>query len=600
MKKQQKNGTMLAQKKTSAKPAAKTRSKGSKKAPTKLVKEHGDAGKVALAKVRANLKHRDIELKIYRELGRAAVSATDLTKIFDRLMGYVLKALDADSGTIYLVDECTDELVFEVVKGPGSKDLKGKRLPVGAGIAGEVARSGKAFVSSDLSSEKQWLGKKATYKAENMMAVPIKEKKKVIGVIAVINKSDEEPFTEENLKALKSLSSHFSIVMETRALFTELDRKVGQSRTLQEIGSLLVSTLDEKVVRKRAIEAITGLVHAEVGSLLMVDSLRKELFFEVALGEKGEKLKEVRLKIGEGIAGWVASTGKSVIIHDVTTDKRFLTRVDKKSTFKTKSVLCVPVVVKGTVIGVLQAVNKLKGRFTDDDKDLILLFANQVGIALDNARLYRELREAFYATSESLAEAIEKRDPYTGGHTKRVLGFSLAIGRELKMSTDELENLKLAAVLHDIGKIGIDDDILRKNGRLDDEERALMEQHTKIGADILAYVPQLMDIVPGIYYHHERMDGKGYPTGVKKAKIPLMARIIAVADTFDAMTTTRPYRSGLSTEVAMAELERCSGTQFDTKVVKAFIEAYISGEAEKLADMSSILDTMNIDADSVL
>ncbi|OGQ50800.1 MAG: hypothetical protein A3J24_01675 [Deltaproteobacteria bacterium RIFCSPLOWO2_02_FULL_53_8] len=244
--------------------------------------------------------------------------------------------------------------------------------------------------------------------------------------------------------------------------------------------------------------------------------------------------------------------------------------------------VCVPVEVKGIRIGVIQAINKIGGDFTKADLKLFQLFANQVAIALDNARLYQEIKETFYNTSEALAEAIEKRDPYTGGHTKRVLWYSLAIARHLGMNNDELEKVKLSAVLHDVGKIGIEDAILRKQGPLDERERAVMSMHPKFGGEILKRVPQLSDIVPGMLHHHERYDGLGYPDQLKQEAIPLIARIIAVADTYDAMTTTRPYRKGLSKEVALSELKKYSNVQFDGTVVDAFLRGFDAGEMDNL------------------
>ncbi|MCK5236012.1 MAG: GAF domain-containing protein, partial [Deltaproteobacteria bacterium] len=486
------------------------------------------------------------------------------------------------------------ELIFEVVRGPGAKKLQGKRIPVSKGIAGMVVKRCKPYVSDDLKSEKAWLGRKGAYKGKNMIVAPIKEGTEVVAVLALINKEGGECFTKNDLKCLSSITQHLSIILERRGLFLELNKRLHQDKVLQEVGALLASTLDEKVVRTRAIEAITKLVNANVGSLLMVDDEKKELFFEVALGVKGEMVKELRLKVGEGIAGWVAKYAKPLVINDARSDKRFQSKMDKKSKFNTRNLVCVPVMLKGKVIGVLQAINKSEGNFNDEDASLLTLFSNQVAIALDNARLYSELREAFYATSESLAEAIEKRDPYTGGHTKRVLAFSLAIGIEMALDTEAIDDLKLAAILHDIGKIGIDDAILRKNGRLNDEEFKSMSDHPRIGADIIEYVPKLSRIVPGIYYHHERVDGKGYPKKLKKNKIPLMARIIAVADTYDAMTTTRPYRKSLSEKVAIKELRDCSGTQFDGEVVKAFIKAYKKGIIREYSSMNSIVELVGL------
>lgn len=352
-----------------------------------------------------------------------------------------------------------------------------------------------------------------------------------------------------------------------------LKRKLEQLNTLTELSSLINSTLDPKEIRERAIEAATRLMYAEAGSLLLVDQETGELFFEVALGEKGKKLKEIRLKRGEGIAGWVAENKEPLIIHDVQSDQRFFKSADEKTTFITKNMICVPVQTKEKVIGVLQAINKKKGSFDKEDLEIFGALANQVATAIENANLYEELKEAFYDTIMALVDTIEKRDPYTGGHTKRVMEYSIAIGKAMELSKKELENLRLAAILHDVGKIGVRDDVLLKEEKLNPHELEKMSRHTEYGVEILGYIRQLKDIIPGVRSHHERFDGKGYPDHLDGAEIPIIGRIIAVADTFDAMTTDRPYRKALSVETASEELRNNIGTQFDGEIVNAFLEA---------------------------
>lgn len=357
------------------------------------------------------------------------------------------------------------------------------------------------------------------------------------------------------------------------------EKKVGQLSTLMALSTILNSTLEQKEVRKRAIEAATRLTESEVGSLLLVDEEKNELFFEVALGEKGEKVKEIRLKMGEGIAGWVAKTGEAVIIDDVQNDPRFFKDADKKSSFVTRNMMCVPVKSEGRVIGVLQSINKLKGgKFTKDDLEGFISLADQVAIAIEKSRLYQELRDTFFCAAEALADAIEKRDPYTGGHTKRVLQYSVAIGKYLDLKESELERLRLAAVLHDIGKIGIEDSILRKRDKLNPDEYEKVKQHPVWGAEIMGHIKQLKDVIPGMRYHHERIDGNGYPDHLRNNEIPIIARIISVADTFDAITTERPYQESLSIDVAFKELKGSAGTQFDSRVVEAFLKAYEAGD----------------------
>jgi len=358
-----------------------------------------------------------------------------------------------------------------------------------------------------------------------------------------------------------------------------IEERVERLALLSQLSQILNSTLDEREVRRRAMEAATQLMKAEVGSLLLVDEPKQQIYFDVALGDREEKIKTIYLKMGEGIAGWVAKEGKPLIVNAPEKDPRFFKGVDERTDFKTRNLISVPVKVKEKVIGVLEAINKKGGeKFDKEDLSLFTSLADQVAIALDNSRLYHELEEMFFQTAESLADAIEKRDPYTGGHTQRVTSYSLATANYLPLGHLEKRWLKIASVLHDVGKIGIEDHILRKPERLNPEEFDLIKRHSQMGAEIIEHIRQLKEIVPGVKYHHEQIDGKGYPDGLKGESIPMIAKIVAVADTYDAMTTDRPYRRGLSKETAIEELKRCSGTQFDQEVVNAFIQAYEKGE----------------------
>ena len=357
-----------------------------------------------------------------------------------------------------------------------------------------------------------------------------------------------------------------------------IEEKTERLALLSRLGQILNSTLDPKEVRRRAMEAATQLMEAEVGSLLLIDEEKNQLYFEVALGNKEEAIKTMTLHMGEGIAGWVAKNGEPLIINAPEKDSRFFKGVDERTEFKTNNIICVPVKVKEKAIGVLEAMNKKGGGFDEEDLSLFTSLSDQVAIALDNARLYQELEEMFFQTAESLSDAIEKRDPYTGGHTQRVTAYSLATAKYLPLEPMEMKWLKISSVLHDIGKIGIDDQILRKTERLNSEEFNEIKRHTSMGAEIIDHIKQLRNIIPGVKYHHEQIDGTGYPEGLRGDKIPMIAKIVSVGDTFDAMTTDRPYRRALGKEMAINELRRCSGTQFDQNVVEAFIRAYQAGE----------------------
>jgi HD-GYP domain-containing protein (c-di-GMP phosphodiesterase class II) len=189
-----------------------------------------------------------------------------------------------------------------------------------------------------------------------------------------------------------------------------------------------------------------------------------------------------------------------------------------------------------------------------------------------------------------LAEAIEKKNHYTGGHTKRVVYYALCIAKYLQLTSEQLEQVRLAAVLHDVGKIGIEDKILKKNAPLDAEEWKVMQTHPQLGFDILGRVEGLKDVIGGARYHHERWDGKGYPVGLQGEAIPLIARIVAVADAYDAMVSTRPYRKGLDPKTAYEEILQHRGSQFDPLVVDAFVQAFKCEKMGKGSGGSSFVE----------
>ncbi|MBI3609103.1 MAG: GAF domain-containing protein [Nitrospirae bacterium] len=541
----------------------------------------------AVLRLRRELQLERAKREVLQGISRVSSEVQSLDRLYDHYLGVILKLTRTKAGSILLSDEIAKDLVFAACKGKGSEGLVGRRIPMGEGIAGWVVRTGRSYFTGDANHDrliKKEFGRQIGMTSQNLLCVPLKIARRVLGVVEVLNKKDRKPFQPQDLNLLESIAAQVATVIENTRLFEKYDGKVRKLMTLKEISRLLNSTLDEKEVKKRAMEAATRLMEAEVGSLLLIDEATQELYFEVALGERGERIKEIRLKMGEGIAGWVAKTGEPLIVADAQSDTRFNRKADQKSSFVTRNMICVPVKIKEKTIGVLQAINKLGGRsFTKWDMEEFQHLADQVAIAIDNANLYRELQEAFLGTAGALGDAIEAKDAYTAGHTRRVFTYSMLMGRQMGLSTREMDDLKLAALLHDIGKIGVEDDILRKPGKLSDAERQRMEAHTMIGPKIVDHVKQLRKVIPGIMHHHEEYDGSGYPNALKGEQIPLMARIIAVADCFDAMTTDRPYRKSLPIQTALEELQKMAGSQFDGRVVEAFVRAYEVGELGETA-----------------
>ncbi len=250
------------------------------------------------------------------------------------------------------------------------------------------------------------------------------------------------------------------------------------------------------------------------------------------------------------------------------------------------AVVCVPSYFRDELLGLLLLGKKkgIKG-FGKEELDFFTALASDVAMAIRNSQLFRELEleldskeRLFINTTIALAAAIDAKDHYTHGHTTRVTSLSLEIARRISRKDKTLfgaksfEHLHIAGLLHDIGKIGIPETILNKTGPLDADEWKRMKEHPVLGASILLPISELNEAIQGVKYHHENYDGSGYPEGLKGDQIPLIAAIISVADTFDAMTTNRPYRRGLTKDEAIAEIKRISGTQLNPEVVSVFIE----------------------------
>lgn len=255
-------------------------------------------------------------------------------------------------------------------------------------------------------------------------------------------------------------------------------------------------------------------------------------------------------------------------------------------------VVCIPSYFRKDLLGILLlGRKKTKKRFVSEELDFFSALSSNAAMAIRNAQLFKELereldrkQRLFFRTTVALTTAIDVKDHYTHSHTARVTNLSLEIARRFIRKERKIfghrfiEYIHIASLLHDIGKIGVPEAILNKNGPLTEEEKEKMRKHPIVGTTILQPIRELKPAILGVKYHHERYDGSGYPEGLRGKQIPVIASIIAVADTFDAMTTDRPYRSGLSRENAFQEIQNEKGKQFDPQIVDIFVELYQHGK----------------------
>lgn len=356
----------------------------------------------------------------------------------------------------------------------------------------------------------------------------------------------------------------------------QLENKVQELISLLNAFQELNSNIEIEEVFQNILLQMVKVIKAEAGTLWVVDRDGEEIKACASYGPTASKILNIRMKKDEGIVGKVILSGVPHLIEDVTKDPNWAKRVDKTSGFMTRSMMTIPLKAKGKAIGALQLLNKQKEElFSEQDVELALALANQSALALHNSQMYDDLYKMLVSVIRTLAKVLDARDPYTAGHSERVAKYSVWIANRLGLSSNECEELYKSALLHDIGKIGVPDEILRKPTRLTNEEFELMKKHPEIGAAILSNMEPksvMFHAIQTARSHHERINGTGYPDRLSGDDIPLFARIVGVADTFDAMTTVRPYSKGHTFQEGAAELIRCKHTLFEEKIVDAFIE----------------------------
>jgi HD-GYP domain-containing protein (c-di-GMP phosphodiesterase class II) len=379
-----------------------------------------------------------------------------------------------------------------------------------------------------------------------------------------------------------------SLIRSFNAIFQSAADQIEERNRLREllaklvgVASDLTSELDFDRLFPLIIGNVTEVMSAERTSLYVVDWDRREIWTTVAEG-----IEQIRLPFGQGISGRVAETGEMINVADAWELPYYDRSFDINHNFRTKSVLCNPIRNhSGEMIGILQVINK-KGKDRFDDEDVVFLrgLSTQVSIALDNSLLVEEVLTSFTSSITTLSTIVDARHHFTAGHSERVKEYSLAIAREMKLSKGDIETLKYAAILHDIGKIGIRDDVLQKNGRFTPQDWEEMRTHplkTKFILDQFHFPRHLRRVPEIASLHHEKINGEGYPNRLFGDQIPLESKIIAVADMFDAVTSKRDYPKYTDEQIlshdpmplpqVIALMKTLAGRDYDPVVVDSFI-----------------------------
>ncbi len=522
-------------------------------------------------------------------IAHATAHTTDRHRLIEEVVTCSNKIIGCDTCIVYLWDMEEGAFRFEYAKGlPEDVVSLFRTTPVDREfpLIKEVMDRGAPTVYSDVEEGLRGSVFEVLKNIKGALFIPFQGRTGPLGFMLGIFARDgygSVQFAQRELELFHGIADQVSLSLEEARLYKEsvdkameLSHKIETIRVMHEIDRYVLSTLKPSEILDTVTRMISLVVPADGTAILLTDEDTRQFVYAsgyaVKSFRKGERISRDDVDITMAVR-----TGNPVFEPNFK-DKKSIKRFEEtllKEGFSSSVML--PLVVRKEAAGVLIVLSHRPSGFVPEDLSTLEKISTQLSVALENARLVEDLEELFWGTVRTLTETIDAKSRWTAGHSRRVAEFSVAIGKELGMGERELKRLELAALLHDIGKIGVYESILDKPARLSKSEIEIMRQHPVKGAEILKPIKQLGDIIPAIRHHHEWYNGKGYPDGIKADEIPLFARIIAVADTVDAMSSDRPYRKALSKEAIVEELKRFSGVQFDPQCVGAFIAALYRG-----------------------
>jgi putative nucleotidyltransferase with HDIG domain len=352
----------------------------------------------------------------------------------------------------------------------------------------------------------------------------------------------------------------------------DMHRMLQKMERLMEINITLSSTLELAQVLHLIIDKAVEMLECEAGSILLCNKEENCLIFSASTSADSKTLSQIQIPLTDSLAGTIFSKNVHLVVNNVDQDIRHNASVAAQIQFHTRSLLGVPMRIQDRVTGVLEALNKKEGEFTEEDVKILTAIASQAAVAIENAQLVEALQESYESTLEGWAAALDLRDKETEGHSQRVTLLAVQLAQGMGMSKEDVSYLRQGALLHDIGKMGVPDRILHKNGPLTGEEQSIMRQHPVNAYKMLYPIAHLRPALDIPYCHHEKWDGTGYPRGLKGEEIPLPARIFTLVDVWDALRSNRPYRNAWPVKKTIAYLQQEAGTSFDPNIVKRFVE----------------------------
>ncbi len=523
-------------------------------------------------------RRRLADLEAINRISVVLRAAQTLEEMLPRLMAITLAVVHTEAGAILLHDADQGGLRWSVAYG-WCAQLDPILIKPGEGIAGQVFATGRTHRSAALATDPATHDRLRSQVPAGWggIGIAIHTAAEIVGVLFVFVPAPRALTTQE-IDLLTTIAEMAGNTIHRMQLHEQTQARLKRLDALRTIDRAISASLDLGLTLSVLLEQITSLLAVDGADVLLLNPENQMLEFMAGHGFQTTALQHTRLRLGEGYAGRAAQERRIVHVPDLRSRHTDFLRSPAFSVEQFVSYYGVPLIAKGEVRGVLEVYHRRVLTANPEWLNFLDTLAGQAAIAIDNATLFENLQNsksalelAYNATIEGWSRALELRDEATEGHTRRVTEMTVRLARALGMAEGELVHVRRGALLHDMGKMGIPDSILRKPAPLTDDEWQVMRRHPGYAYDMLSSISYLRPALAIPYCHHERWDGAGYPRGLRGEEIPLAARIFAVADVWDALCSDRPYRLAWPEEQVLTYLQTEAGAQLDPQIVAAFV-----------------------------
>lgn len=516
------------------------------------------------------------ELEVVSTVSAALRTAPSHNEMFSIVLDQLLTLFNVDAAAIQILDPDNGELSVMAARGVWAP-LVGLRIPRGAGVSAQVLATGTPYLNNDVRNDPNVLYPHVFEKCRAAAGVLLTVHDRVIGLLWI---ASQRFLTDHDLRLLVAVADIAANAIHRATLNEQTQQQLERLSTLRAIDQVISSSFDLKLTLDHLLENTLTQLGVDAASVLILNPQTQVLEYAAARGFHTRAVEQTRVPMGKSFAGRVALERQSVHIRDLPARVNEFV-VTELAAEGFAEYYGVPLIAKGNVVGVMQIFHRAPLPNDQEWFNFCETLAGQAAIAIDNARLFGDLQQAntelvqaYEATIEGWSHALDLRDKETEGHTQRVTEMTLELARAFGIREEEIVHVRRGALLHDIGKMSVPDNILLKPDKLTDAEMAIMREHPQRAYDLLLPIEYLHPALDIPYCHHEKWDGTGYPRGLKGEEIPLVARIFAVVDVYDALTSDRPYRRAWSREDAFEYIRQQAGKHFDPHVVEIFLKMF--------------------------